>query len=449
MNTLSTPLNKQLFQMTLPMLAGLLAIMSCHLVDSAFIGQLGPSQLTAIGFTPPIYQLIIGVQVGLGIATTSVISITLGAQNKQNAKQLASLVIITGFILILALCFIIWSVQDSIVLMLGAQPEILPLIHEYWMPWLVSCWLGAMLYFGYSIFRAYGETLLPGLLMILTSLINIILDPVFIFALDMGLAGAAWASCAAFGIGCLILYYQMIKREFLSLPTQQEQVIDGFNRIFSFLTPSMLSQFIPPLSAMLATIVISSHGDLAVAAWGLGSRLELFSIIIVLALTMAMPPIVGRLRGSNSFDQIHQLVKASVIFVLVWQLVVSLLLITFSSMIGGLFTDDRDIMDILSSYLWFLPLSFGALGVCMIMVSVCSALGTPRTSLIISIVRLFACYLPLLWIGSELGGPSGLFIGAMTGNFLAGFLSWTIYKKKTKTLSLNNTLENCVLARSQ
>lgn len=435
MKALNTPLNKQLFQMTLPMLAGLLAIMSCQLVDSAFIGQLGPSPLTAVGFTLPIYQLIIGVQVGLGIATTSVISIALGAQNVAKAKQLASLVILMGFVLIVSLCFLIWYTQSPIVLLLGAKQDILPLIHEYWLPWLISCCLGAMLYFGYSIFRAHGETLLPGILMVVTSLLNIVLDPILIFVLDMGLAGAAWATCIAFGLGCLIIYMQMIKRDFLALPTSRKQASEGLKRILSFLTPSMLSQFIPPLSAILATAMISSHGDLAVAAWGLGSRLELFSIIIVLALTMALPPIIGKLRGSHSFSEIHQLVKTSIRFVLIWQFIVSLILILLSPQIGNLFTDNQQIINILNSYLWSVPLSFGALGVCMVMVSVCSALGTPRTSLLISIVRLFACYLPLLWIGSELGGPSGLFIGAMLGNFLAGYLSWCIYKNKIRSLT--------------
>ena len=212
---LKQPLTRQLFQTTLPMLVGLIAIMSCHLVDSAFIGQLGPNHLAVIGFTLPVYQLVIGVQVGLGIATTAIISRALGAQEKSYAKNLGALVVLCGFALILLLCTVLWFKQKAIVSMLGADAQLQPLFEQYWTPWLVSCWLGAMLYFGYSIFRAQGETLLPGKVMVLTSIINMILDPLFIFYFEMGLAGAAWASCMAFFSGCVIIYYQIMNLQIL------------------------------------------------------------------------------------------------------------------------------------------------------------------------------------------------------------------------------------------
>jgi len=433
------PLIKQLYRMTWPMLIGLLAIMSCQLVDSAFIGQLGAKPLAALGFTIPVYQLIIGIQVGLGIATTTVISIALGAQKYHYAKELGSLVIAAGFILILVLCLLLWGNQKAIVVALGANESLLPLIEEYWLPWLFGSWLGAMLYFGYSIFRAHGETFLPGMMMVLTSVLNMILDPIFIFVLDMGMAGAAWATICAFGTGCIIIYSFIIRKHMITLPRSTPIIIMGLKRLVSFMTPAMMSQFIPPLSAMIATAIIASYGDVVVAAWGLGSRLEFFSIIIVLALTMAMPPIIGRLRGSNDFEQIHQLVKIAAGFVMMWQLVVALILMSISTQLSSLLTSDTSVSIILNNYLWIVPLSFGTLGICMIMVSVCSAIGMPNLALVISALRLFACYLPLLWLGSEFAELNGLFIGAMLGNFLAGYMSWYIYKQYLQKLKLKHS----------
>lgn len=416
------------------MLVGLIAIMSCHLIDSAFVGQLGPNHLAVIGFSLPIYQLVIGVQVGLGIATTAIISRALGANNECYAKNLAALVVTSGFILILALCLSLWLNQTAIVGLLGADTELQPLFDQYWAPWLFSCWLGAMLYFGYSIFRAQGETLLPGKVMVLTSIINILLDPLFIFYFDMGLAGAAWATCVAFFSGCLIIYYQIAQQHLVQIPKHPSIITKGLRQLFAFTASSMTSQFIPPISAMFATVIVASHGDLVVAAWGLGSRIELLSIIVILALTMALPPMVGRLRGSKEIDQIHELVKTSIKFVLLWQLLIASILALGSIPISGVFTDNQLVAETFSFYLWIVPLSYGALGVCMIMVSVCSAMGMPNMSIVISIVRLFVCYLPALWIGSKLADTNGLFTGVVIGNITAGYLSWRIYKNLISSL---------------
>ena len=121
MNQQTPSLRQQLFHMTLPMLIGMLAVSSCQLVDSAFIGQLGAQPLAVVGFSIPIYQLIIGIQVGLGIATTAIVSTALGANKNTYAKQLGALIIVTGFILISILCLILWLAQEVIVVNLGGD----------------------------------------------------------------------------------------------------------------------------------------------------------------------------------------------------------------------------------------------------------------------------------------------------------------------------------------
>nr|WP_320135753.1 MATE family efflux transporter [uncultured Amphritea sp.] len=434
MSTQSTPLKQQLFHMTWPMLIGMLAISSGQLVDSAFIGQLGAEPLAVVGFSMPIYQLIIGIQVGLGIATTAVISMALGANKTAYAKQLGALIIATGFVLISLLCLLLWATQSSIFSLLGADITLLPLVRVYWFPWLISCWLGAMLYFGFSLFRAYGQTRFPGIVLVLTSLINILLDPLFIFTFDMGLAGAAWATVGAFGLGCMIIFVAIYRQRWILLPSTLATIRHGLQRLFSFTAPAMLSQFLPPLTALIATGLVASHGNAIVAAWGLGSRIEFFSIIIVLSLTMSMPPIIGRLRGRQQFAQIDQLMRIAIGFVIVFQLFIALIILFVSAPLSHLLTSDTQTADNVHQYLLLVPLSYAGLGISMITISACSAIGMPAQAVIISVIRLFGCYLPLLWIGSVLAGPTGLFSGAMLGNMLAGYLSWLRYQQQFKRL---------------
>ena len=136
-------LGKTLYQMTWPMLFGVLALMSYQLVDAAWIAVLGVDPLAALGFTLPVQQIIIGLQIGLGIATTAIISRTLGAGHQQQAKQQGGLILLIGTGLLAVLSVLVWFARHLILDFLGADESLKPMIESFWLPWLLSAWLGA------------------------------------------------------------------------------------------------------------------------------------------------------------------------------------------------------------------------------------------------------------------------------------------------------------------
>jgi len=414
--------------MTWPMLFGALSLMTFQLVDSIFIGQLGRDPLAALGFTLPMQQLIIGLQVGLGIATTAIISRTLGAGDELQARRLGGLVITVGGTLVFLLCVGLWLLQSQIMTLLGADDSLLPLVRSYWVPWLISAWAGAALYFGYSVCRSHGDTKLPGYMMIATSLINIVLDPLFIFVFDWGLPGAAWATIVSYSVGCLVIYPKLLRRQWARFDLHELALGKALRQLNNIMAPAMVSQLMPPVSSMLATTMVAGFGSVAVAAWGLGTRLEFFSIVVVLALTMSMPPMIGRLLGSGDIGQIRKLVRIAVRFVVVWQLAIGLIWLIASGVVAELFTSDQQVQEILSGYLVRVPLSYSGLGVCMLLVSVCNALGLGMRALLVSTLRLFVCFLPLLWLGSQINGIYGLMSGALVGNLCAGIMAYWFYR---------------------
>ncbi|MGF1871643.1 MATE family efflux transporter [Photobacterium indicum] len=422
-------LARQLFKMTWPMLFGVLSLLSFQLVDSAFIGQLGVLPLAAQGFTLPMQMVIIGLQVGLGIATTSLISRVLGANEPERAKQLGGLVVITGGIGVFAICWLIWLLRGPVLNLLDAPLNVYPVIDAYWPVWLGSSWTGAMLYFAYSLCRANGNTMLPGIMMVVTSILNMLLDPLFIFTFDMGLLGAAWATIVAFGIGMLAVFPLVIKRHWMSFQFEGLDIPASIKELGNIMAPAMLSQLLPPLSSMFATKLVASFGAATVAAWALGSRLEFFSIVVVLALTMSMPPMVGRMLGEKDIHRIKALVNISIKFLLGWQLAVAAVLFIASPYLAELLTSEESVRSVLLIHLTWVPISLGSLGICMLMVSICNALALPMRALLISGLRLFVCFLPLLWLGTQLLGLNGLFIGAMVGNFAAGIMAWVLYQQ--------------------
>lgn len=427
-------LGRTLFRMTWPMVFGVVSLLGFQLVDSAFIGQLGVDPLAALGFTLPIQQLIIGFQVGLGIATTAIIARTLGEGDGQRARRVGGLVVVAGAVAVAVLCIALWLLRVPIVTLLGAEAEVLPLIRRFWAPWLVSAWGGAVLYFGYSVMRAQGDTRTPGLWMVITSAINLVLDPLYIFVFGWGLPGAALATVTAFGLGIAFIYPALIRRRMLHFNLLHVHPAPALRELASITGPAMVSQIMPPVSAMLATALVAGYGAGAVAAWGLGTRLEFFSIVAVLALTMSLPPMIGRFLGAGEIHHVRRLVRIAVAFVLAWQLAIALLWLLLSGVLADLLSADANVAATLQSYLVQVPLSYGPLGVCMLMVSACNALGMPLRALMISLVRLFACYLPLLWLGSLVLGLNGVFTGAMLGNIAAGVSAWFLYRQALRHL---------------
>ncbi|MFA0415467.1 MATE family efflux transporter [Vibrio renipiscarius] len=425
----SKDLGRQLFTMTWPMLFGVLSLMSFQLVDSAFIGQLGILPLAAQGFTLPIQMIIIGLQVGLGIATTAVIAKAIGAKQEKYAQQLGGLVVVLGTVGVAFFCVVLYLIREPILLMLGAPESVFAIIDSYWLYWLVSSWTGALLYFFYSVCRANGNTMLPGSMMVITSLLNLALDPLFIFTFDMGINGAALATIIAFGLGIVFVAPKVVRKQWMSFDWQDLNLAKSLTSIGNIMGPAMVSQLLPPLSSMLATKLLASFGTAAVAAWALGSRFEFFSIVSVLALTMSMPPMVGRMLGAHKLEEIRQLVLLACKYILVFQLGVAAVTWLSSDFLTTVMTSDQQVKEILNWHLMIVPFSLGPLGICMLMVSVNNALGKSYTALTISALRLFVFFLPCLWIGSMIAGIQGIFWGALVGNLGAGLSAWLMYRR--------------------
>lgn len=420
---------KNLYQMTWPMLIGVLSLMSYQLVDSFYISLLGTEPLAVIGFTIPMYQMIIGFQVGIGIATTALISQLIGANNHHGANTLSSQILFIGSVLILFICSLIWFFRDAILNALGATSNLDNLVDQFWSVWLISAFIGAFAYFGYSICRAHGNTRLPGICMVLTSVMNIALDPLFIFYFDMGLAGAAYASSTSFLVGCCIAFPIIFKNNWLSTDQIFSTLSRAISRISTIAAPAILSQLLPAAASSIATGIVAAYGLEAVAAWGLGIRVEFFSIVLILALTMSLPPMIGKEYGAKNFEEIKQLMRVAVKNILIIQTAIGILFILFSSPLSALLTKDELVANYLQNYLIFIPISYGALGVCMLMVSASNAVSQPLQALFISFNRLFICYLPFLWVGAQSFGFNGLVVGALIGNICAGFTAWLLFNK--------------------
>ena len=424
---------RQLWQQTWPMALGVMSLLGFYLVDSIFVARLGTAPLAAQSFTFPLAFLVIGVQVGIGIAIAALISRAIGAGQQDQANRLGALVLTGGGLLLGVLLLLLWLLQAPAFSLIGASDAIRELIRPYWAIQVLAMWVGGVLYFGYSLFRAHGNTRFPGLMMVLTSLLNLMLDPILIFGVGdwdgFGLPGAALASLLAFAIGLGILVLALRGKGWVQRHGMLVQMRVSAWPFAQIAGPAMISQLMPPLAAMLATALVARAGDQAVAAWGMASRLESFSIVLVLGMTMALPPWLGRCYGGNDWDTVRRLMRVAAAMVIGWQLLLGLLMALLAAPLAGLLVDAAPVQAYLALLIRWLPPSYGLLGVCMLVVSASNALGWPMRAMLISFLRLFLCYLPLLWLGYQLGDFGGLALGAAFGNLLAGVMAWMFYQQ--------------------
>ncbi len=218
----------------------------------------------------------------------------------------------------------------------------------------------------YSVFRAHGDTRMPGKMMVISSLINLALDPLFIFGVGRwegwGLPGAAWATAVAFSVGLLLTGRKLHRRQWATTDAIGTEAAHSWRPFIGIAAPAMVSQLMPPLAAMLAIAAVAGLGDTQVAAWGLASRLETLSLMVILAMTMSLPPWLGRCYGAGDWGQIQRLLRLALKVAVVWQLSLGTLLALASPWVAMALAGTPEVRNELALLIRFLLPSYAALG---------------------------------------------------------------------------------------
>lgn len=435
-NLLEDPVPSTLKRLTIPMVYGMILLMTFNLVDTFFVGLLGTQPLAAISFTFPVTFTVLSLTIGLGIGTSAVIARLLGKEDTESAKNSATAAMYLAAIIVACLSTVGYLITDPLFTLLGAQASLLPLIHEYMDIWYIGsvCLIGPMI--GNAVLRASGDTKTPSMIMGSAGLINAIFDPIFIFGLGpipaMGIKGAAIATLISwlFGLG-YVLYILTKKHDLIHSSLLPFKIlIPACRDILKIGLPAAGANMLTPIAAAIMTAIVATYGETAVAAFGVGSRIESIACLIVLALSMTLPPFISQNFGAGQLHRVEQAYKASIKFVLVWQVIVYILLALSAHWIASIFAREEEVADFIKLFIWILPLGYGLQGVVILTNSSFNALHKPMVALGLSVVRLFVCYLPLAYLGSLLYGITGFFTGALLGNVVMAMISYQIFNKQ-------------------
>lgn len=430
----SDPIAPLLFKMTLPVMGGIIALMLFNLVDAYFIGLLGTDALAAVTFTFPVTFTLISLSIGLGIGTSAVVARLLGANSLQLVKRRTTDAALLALVLSLLLTLIGWFTLEPLFRLLGVTPELMPYIRDYMQIWYLGTIFVVLPRAISSALRASGNTLVPGLVMIGSALLNAILDPILIFGWGpvpaMGVQGAALATLISWMMLTLAIFIlPQVRQQLLTFDRPAiKEVLESWMIIGKIAVPAIISSILTPVSAAILTRIVAGYGNEAVASFGVGSRIESISLIVVFALSMTLPPFVSQNLGAEQIRRVYQGVMGCFAFAMIWQGLVWLFLLLVQDPLVGAFAESgSNLATHLHWFLWLVPLGLGLQGVVILANSTMNALHQPMIALRLSIVRLFVLYVPVCALGGWLFGLYGIFGGAVVANALMAMISfWTV-----------------------
>jgi putative MATE family efflux protein len=424
---------RSLFRLTAPMMVGVSSNILVSMLEIAFIGQLGTVQVAAITFTFPLVMILTSIALGIGIGTSSVVARGVGSGAGEESRRLATHSLTLTALTTLALSILGWATIDPVFTALGASPEVLVHIHRYLDIYYTGVVFMTVTMVAGNVMRANGSANIPGTVMTLGALLNLILDPILIFGWfgmpRMELAGAATAGLITrVGTAAVLLYYVARSNMIIT-----RNVLPGFlgscARILHVGLPAMATQMIGPVSGAVVTRLLAGHGEVVVAGYGVATRVESVAVMLLFALSGSIGPFIGQNWGANRPERVAEGLAVTYRFCIAWGIVAALPMILFGETIAGWIDHNPTVVATAAFYLAVVPWSYGLWGILMMTSASFNALGKPIPSTILSFTRMFVLYIPLALTLNHLFGFEGIFVATAISNALMGIMGFLWFRR--------------------
>ncbi|MDX2144565.1 MAG: MATE family efflux transporter [Rhodospirillaceae bacterium] len=434
------PVRGQLLKLSGFMAFGIIASLISTLADTYFIAKLGTLELAALTFSFPVVLLVISLSIGFGTGVVSVISRTVGEGDQASVKALGTDSIVLATALTAVISVIGYFTIDPLFRLLGANEAVLPLIHQYMAIWYLGTVLQIIPQVGSSVIRAHGDARTPSMLMAMAAVVNAVLDPILIFGWGpipaMGIEGAAWAGNVS-RLFLIVAFGVVIQRGMNALAPvsfSRARLVDSWGRLLHIALPSTATQLVSPLASGIITAIIASHGTVAVAAFGIATRVEMFAFIYIMAIAIAVAPFVGQNAGAKRFDRVKEAIDFSIRFSIVGGLIVALILAVAGHWLASRFATDPEVVRLATLYFYIVPISYALAGIVAVGMSAWNALAMPLAASMVGLSRSIIITVPFVFVGSWLGGIEGVFWANSAASVAVGAGAWwwlhrTVYRK--------------------
>lgn len=403
----------KLFKLSTPVMIGMLMQSLFAMVDLYFVAKLGTQNASAIAIGASAFGTMLSITVLVTSATMAIGARASGAGDRESLKRYSALTTFLSLILGLFLGAVLYLLQEPLMALLY-QPT--PQTAQPLTAYLDILFLGFASFFlasnGRAILQAVGDTWTPLWVFGISNLVNMALDPLFIFTLDMGISGAALATVLANVLATLWLYAIVVKRfyegqwlAFLRFGALSKAHIASVLRIGFW---DALQSVARPVTGMLMfSMVYQLGGDAATAAFGIGGQLFNYTFIVLAGLSVSIGIFSGQAAGSGNLESLRPLVRQAFLVACANMVLFALPYLVFQDQLFGLFTEDPQVLRLGSQYLnWVYP------GLCFVVLptiisGIFKGVGATREPMIASLFANVVLKLPLAFVLSRLT-PMGI-----------------------------------------
>ena len=436
---------KVLLTLSIPIMINSIIQTLYNLVDGIWVSKISSVHFAATSFVWPINFLFIALGMGLSVAGTSLLSQLLGAGKIKEAKEYTNQLMVSS--LFLSIVFMIIGVITSsyIIKLMGGEGEFANLANTYLrisfldLPFL-------FLYFNInSIMNAQGNTVTPTILSAVSALINVVLDPIFIFTLNMGISGAAWATVlsrvvlALWGIKIIFNEGNNLKPNFRKFKFNKNIL----KEIIRVGLPASIGQTGASIGFMFLNGFIVSYGTATLAAFGMVNRVTNLVMQPAMGVGAALTAVVGQNLGSNQLDRATEsFIKASRIALAIG-IIGGALIFIFNKQMVNFFIQSKDEPEVIiqsMTYMKYVAFSMPLMGMFSVFQGIFQGSGNTKYSMAMEVGRLWAIRLPMILIFKNFSsfGPTGIWFSMSVSNLIVCLYGLWVYKTygwNRKTLS--------------
>jgi len=413
---------------------GLLSIFFVDVVNLFYISLLGEQELAAaVGFASTIMFFMVSISIGFSIAATAITAKSIGSGDRDAARKNAGAALILMLLVGVLATVIIYPLLPVALDLLGANGRTHQISKEFMQIAMISFPLMAIGMAASALLRAQGDAKRSMYVTLSAGFAALLLDPLFIFGFDLGVLGAAWAILfIRIILMCVGLYGILIVHKMVELP-DMKWLFKSLKPFMVIAVPAILTQIATPVGNAYVTAVISDFGDDAVAGWAIVGRLMPLAFAAVFSLSGAVGPILSQNLGAGRLDRVHSAMRNSLVFTLLYCVVMWLLLAVSWQWIVSAFSAENDSAQLIRFFCLFVAGSFIFNGALFVANAAFNNLGFPVYSTMFNWGRATLGIIPFVWYGKQ-WGPEGVLAGWGLGGVIFGIVSVIVCFKAIRTL---------------
>jgi putative MATE family efflux protein len=332
---------KAINKLSIPIIASMFLIFANNIIDSIWVAGLGAEPLAALGYVTPLFMIMVGFGNGLGAGGNSLISRYIGAEDKHSANNAAIHNLILSFIVSIIITVLFLTFLKPLLVLMGAS-SVLDYAMEY--AFIIFAWTFGLLVppIVGGAFRAEGDIKRATVPIALAAIINMILDPIFIYVLNMGIAGAAWATAIGPFISLLLMFYWIFVKKDTYLSYSRKDFHNNFKMYKDILVvgiPASLEQLVLSVLTIFVNYMLTIvSGPTSVAVYTAGWRIVNIGMLPAIGIGTAAISVAGVAYGARKYENLRVTARYAVKVALIASIIVCIILYVFANQIALIFS---------------------------------------------------------------------------------------------------------------